>query len=152
MPKQKKNTKKVETRIALSPDADEQAGEAREGSVELGEGLFAEGLGKGSGFGKDPSEKYLAFDSSSPDTAFAQTFFYDLRDLKRIERMMMDVQHIKGGHNLQALIAVDLAARLSLKGYARGQALQVDTGHGGMVNRMRSFLRNQPDQGQRRVR
>jgi len=144
MPKQKKNTKKVETRIALSPDADEQAGEAREGSVELGEGLFAEGLGKGSGFGKDPSEKYLAFDSSSPDTAFAQTFFYDLRDLKRIERMMMDVQHIKGGHNLQALIAVDLAAR--------GQALQVDTGHGGMVNRMRSFLRNQPDQGQRRVR
>ena len=110
------------------------------GTPEGNEGVFARGFDRGGGAGEAPSDKYMDFSSDSPDRAFPQTIFKDERHLKRTERMVMGVQYDDGLVDLEEMIVIDMAAQLGLKGIARQQALQVDTGQQGMMSKAKQWL------------
>jgi len=129
-----------------------------ERNPETNEAMFARDLEKGAGgSGEDPSRKYLRYSSDTPDDALPLTFFENRREQCRLERMIMDELYDEGIVPTREMIMNRLRGNLARGGYARGQALRVDTGdQGRLAERMKEKLFRSmtpsPDLSGRKVR
>ena len=102
--------------------------DTREGMPDGNEAMFARGLDRGGGSGEDVAKKYMQYSSDDLDHALPQTVFKSSRDMKRGIRLIAQNQRRYGKLNTETLLVNGWRGALAVGGYARGQALQVDTG------------------------
>ena len=108
-----------------------------DGKPDGNEGIFARNLDQGGGQGEDISKKYMEYSSDDLDHALPQTVFKSSRDMKRGIRLIAQNQRRYGKLNTETLLVNGWRGALAVGGYARGQALAVDTGQRGIMERMR---------------
>ncbi len=107
---------------------DKRNGQPDYGSDGGNSATFAEDLNRGSGGGESPGKEYMRYDSSDPDHAISGGHYEDRREQARMERMMMDELYDEGIVATREMILNRLRGNLARGGYARKQAILVDTG------------------------
>ena len=118
-------------------DSAQEEGRNGQGMPDGNEGVFARNLVRGGGAGEDRALKYMRYSSLTLDEALPLTYFPSRRDEKRSIRLIAQDMRRRGRINMSVLLVDDWRGGLGVGGYARGQALMVDTGESGRVERAR---------------
>ena len=108
------------------------------GNPDGNEGIFARNLNQGGGAGEDIALKYMHYPSQSLDDALPRSYFKTTREQKRVTRLIGQDMRGRGSVNRGTLLINDLRGGLGNGGYARNQALMVDTGQRGIIERTRA--------------
>lgn len=99
----------------------------------------------------EASLKYLHVSVDDPNRMWAETYFKDQREFARMQRMAIDNMMDTGFVSHEGNMLVSVAGALSVDGYARRQALQVDIAQKAVAQNMAAQLQraSNPDRNNR---
>jgi hypothetical protein len=108
----------------------------------VGEFFGVDDMGRGWNRQSNPAEPFLTIHPENPNRFWAEVYFHDENDLMEHVRVLSTQMAALGIVHMPTLMAIKLAGRLSVQGYARGQALQATIGTRNLFSRMKDSVSN----------